>query len=527
SLVCFRRLSKRLEQIINMVLLTVALLGIALTLLYNYYVNTYTYWQRRGVPYEKPLPLLGNMKGVGTKIHFRDVYLRYYKHYKGKTPFAGMFMFLKRVAFIIDLDLVKQVLIKDFKVFQDRGVFNNVRDEPLTGHLFSLEGEEWKAMRHKLTPVFTSGKMKHMFSVVVEVGHHLTSTMGKYAKAAVADDGDVEVKELCARFTTDVIGTCAFGLECNSLADANAEFRAKGRSIFEKARHPRLLQAFIFTNAKLARKLRFKALPDDISKFFMDAVTSTVDHRLKNGIKRNDFLDQLIELRAENEEAARAGKGIDLSKGLTIEQMAAQAFVFFIAGFETSSSTMAFCLYELAQQQDVQQHLREEIETVLKELSDGEITYDAINKIPYLDQVISETLRKHSIVSHLMRQAGEDYKVPGTKLVIEKGTTLLIPIYAIHRDPEIYPDPERFDPTRFEPEAIKARHQYAYLPFGEGPRNCIGERFGKMQTKIGLISLLRHFKFSVSKYTDVPLVLDPSSLPLSTKNGIHLKVERL
>ncbi|KAM8713413.1 hypothetical protein ACLKA7_013690 [Drosophila subpalustris] len=504
-----------------MVLLTFALLGVAVALFYNFYQYTYKYWERRGVPFEQPLPFVGNMKGIGSKYHFRDINQRLYDQFKGKAPFAGMFMFLKRVAFILDLDLVKQVLIKDFKSFQDRGVFNNVRDEPLTGHLFTLEGEEWRSMRHKLTPVFTSGKMKHMFGTVVEVGDHLTSTMGN----SVGEDGDVEIKELCARYTTDVIGTCAFGLECNSLADPNAEFRAKGRMLFEKPRHNQLVQAFIFTNAKLARKLRFKILNDDLNKFFMDAVRNTVDHRIKHGIKRNDFLDQLIELHAENEEAPGQGKGIDLSKGLTIEQMAAQAFVFFIAGFETSSSTMAFCLYELALQQDIQQRLRGEIETVLKEMP--KLTYEAIGQMTYLDQVLSETLRKHSIISNLLREANEDYKVPGTELIIEKGTTILIPVHNIHHDPEIYPEPARFDPSRFEPEAVKARHQYAYLPFGDGPRNCIGERFGKMQAKIGLISLLRHFKFGVSDRTEIPLILEKKNFPLSTKNGIHLKVERI
>ncbi|KAH8355093.1 hypothetical protein KR093_005415, partial [Drosophila rubida] len=511
----------------KMLLLTFALLGVALALFYNYYRNIFNYWEHRQVPFERPLPIFGNMKGLGSKYHFRDINGRLYKKFKGTAPFAGMFMFFKRVAFIIDLDLVKQVLIKDFKNFQDRGVFNNVRDEPLTGHLFTLEGEEWRAMRHKLTPVFTSGKMKHMFGSVVEVGDRLASTMGNYAAAAAADGGDVEIKELCARFTTDVIGTCAFGLECNSLADPNAEFRAKGRMLFEKPRHKQFIQGFIFTNANLARKMRLKAFPDELHDFFLNAVRSTVDHRLKNGIKRNDFLDQLIQLRAENQEEARQGKGIDLSKGLTIEQMAAQSFVFFIAGFETSSSTMAFCLYELALQQDIQQRLREEIETVLKEVSDGEITYDAIAQMTYLEQVLAETLRKHSILSHLLRVANQDYKVPGTELVIEKGTTLVIPVHNIHHDPEIYPDPERFDPTRFEPEAIKSRHQYAYLPFGDGPRNCIGERFGKMQAKIGLVSLLRRFKFGVSDRTEIPLILDTRGFPLATKNGIHLKVEKI
>lgn len=528
---------------------TIALLGVAIALVYQFYQNTFNYWKYRGVPYEKPIPIFGNMRGIGSKYHFRDINQRIYDKFKGKTPLAGMYMFFKRVAFITDLDLIKQILIKDFKSFQDRGVFNNARDEPLTGHLFALEGEEWRSMRHKLTPVFTSGKMKHMFGVVVEVGHQLEKTMDASVKAAAVDGGDVEIKELCARYTTDVIGTCAFGLECNSLVDPNAEFRTKGRMLFDKPRHNQLLQSFIFTNPNLAKKLRLKVFPDELSDFFMKAVRSTIDYRQTNGIKRNDFLDLLIDLRAENEEAEQQGKGIDLSKGLTIEQMAAQCFVFFIAGFETSSSTMGFCLYELALQPDIQQRLRNEIETVTKEVSHGEVTYDAITQMTYLEQVLSgrnsltpslfmpnliitivfhtETLRKHPILAQLLRQANEDFKVPGTEMVIEKGTTLLIPVHSIHRDPEYYPEPERFDPSRFEPEAIKQRNPYAFLAFGDGPRNCIGERFGKMQAKIGIVSLLRSFKFSVSHRTEIPLLLNNRNFPLGPKNGIHLKVERI
>lgn len=370
-----------------MTLLTITLLGVAVALVYHFYQSIYTYWARQGVPHEAPVPILGNMKGVGTKYHSREIFQRIYNQFKEKGPIAGYYLFFQRVAMILDLDLVKQVLIKDFKTFQDRGVFNNVRDEPLTGHLFSLEGEEWRAMRHKLTPVFSSGKMKHMFGVIAEVSERLV----KAVESAVAstDGDDIEIKEFCARFTTDVIGTCAFGIECNSLEDPNAEFRAKGRDIFSKPRHNQLLQLFILTNPKISKKLRLKAVTDDVHSFFLNAVRSTVDYRKKNNIKRNDFLDQLIQLRAENEEEARKGGGIDLSKGLTIEQMAAQAFVFFIAGFETSSSTMGFCLYELALQQDVQQRLRDEIETVLNEVSNGEVTYDAINQMTYLEQVLS------------------------------------------------------------------------------------------------------------------------------------------
>lgn len=126
-----------------------------------------------------------------------------------------------------------------------------------------------------------------------------------------------------------------------------------------------------------------------------------------------------------------------------------------------------------------------------------------------------------------MRQATEDYKVPNSPFVIEKGMGISIPVYSIHHDHEIYPDPERFDPSRFEPEAIKARHPYAYLPFGDGPRNCIGDRFGKMQAKLGLVVLIRNFKFGVSSQTEIPLKINNRINLVNPLNGIHVKVERI
>uniref|UniRef100_T1GHM3 Cytochrome P450 n=1 Tax=Megaselia scalaris TaxID=36166 RepID=T1GHM3_MEGSC len=109
-----------------------------------------------------------------------------------------------------------------------------------------------------------------------------------------------------------------------------------------------------------------------------------------------------------------------------------------------------------------------------------------------------QTLRKHSVLSFLIRKSVDDYIVPQTKSLIKKGTFIIIPVDAIHHDQDIYPDPEVFDPERFTPEAINSRPSCSYLAFGEGPRNCIGLRFGKMEIRAGLVSLLRKFKFSIS-----------------------------
>lgn len=136
-------------------------------------------------------------------------------------------------------------------------------------------------------------------------------------------------------------------------------------------------------------------------------------------------------------------------------------------------------------------------------------------------------MRKYPPVDNLIRIASNDYKIPNTQLVIEKDTLVLIPAYAIHYDADIYSDPEAFNPERFSDEQKKNLHPMAHLPFGEGPRNCVGLRFGLMQTKIGLIELLTNFKFSPSPKTTIPMEFTPSAPLLAPINDMWLQVDKL
>jgi cytochrome P450 family 6 len=187
------------------------------------------------------------------------------------------------------------------------------------------------------------------------------------------------------------------------------------------------------------------------------------------------------------------------------DDLVAQSYAFLLAGFETSATTMAFALYELALHTAIQQRLRTEITAVLEE-HNQQVTYEAIQEMPYLEKVIfgechghcrslqdcvqqsqtftafvcvTETLRKYPIVPFLDRKCNFDYELPvssdNVKVTLPAGTGAYAPIYAIHHDPQYYPDPETFDPERFTEENIKKRHQFCYLPFGEGPRICLGE----------------------------------------------------
>lgn len=499
------------------------LLAAAVATLYLKLRHHYSYWARRDVPHEAPKFFVGNMSGVGTLYHWKDINERLYKRFKGQSSIIGVYTFLQRAAYIIDPDLIKAILVKDFNCFTDRGLFHNVRDDPLTGNLLFLDGEQWRVLRHKLSPAFTTGKIRFMFPTLVTVGERLIGACQRIMNIGES----VELKELCARYTTDVIGEVAFGIECNSLKDPNAIFRRMGRDIVEKPRHSLFVQAFMFTDPKLARQLRLKNFPDDVAEFFMGVVRETTTFRETHGVSRNDFMDMMLELKAQRDRLGNADiREDDLTNGLNIEQVAAQAMVFYLAGFETSSTVMSFCIYELALQPDLQEKLRAEIFAVL-EKTNGQVTYEAIKEMVYLKKVIAETLRKHPVIPHLVRLTTEEYCIPNTDIVLERGMRIFIPIDAIHHDPEIFPEPEKFDPERFTPEAIEKRHPFAYLPFGEGPRNCIGMRFGELQTSIGVIQLLRNFRFKPSVRTKVPMVYAKKSFLIAAEGGIHLAVEKL
>lgn len=237
-----------------------------------------------------------------------------------------------------------------------------------------MDGERWKNLRAKLTPTFTSGKMKFMFPTVVEIGERFRD----HLLEVVQQHNEIEMKDLCSRFTTDIIGTCAFGIECNSLKDPNAEFREYGRKITSAPRHGQLFITLLHEFKNVGRKLHVKRVRDDVSDFFLKVVRDTVEYREKNNVSRNDFMDILINLK--NEETNDKEK-------ITLNEIAAQMFVFFLAGFETSSVTLAFCLYELSLNPEIQTKARKVIREAFQK-HNGQFTYEMMMDMPYIDQLL-------------------------------------------------------------------------------------------------------------------------------------------
>lgn len=262
--------------------------------------------------------------------------------------------------------------------------------------MFALRGHNWKLLRNKISPTFTSGKMKMMFHTLEAVGRELESCLDSLCDTKKP----VDVKDLFARFTTDIIGSCVFGLECNSLKNPKTEFRIYGDQFIKSSLSNALIIVAGFVMPSILKFFKIRTTDKESTDFFVNVLEKNIKYREENNIHRKDFMDLFIRLK-NNENITDDALVVDSmftenssNDGVTFLQLAAQAFVFFIAGYETSSTTSAVCLTELARNQEVQDKLRKEINDVLKK-HNNELTYEAMMDMKYLDQVLNGKTNKN------------------------------------------------------------------------------------------------------------------------------------
>lgn len=361
---------------LNGVLVTVLC---SIALIYYFLRKRYNYWAERNVPFVKPTLLLGNTWGLGTKKTNGELMMDHYKELKGKDVVGGIFFWTRPVLLAMDLDVLKHIFVKDFTNFTNRGFYVNKKADPMTANLFFMENHDWRDMRTKLSPTFSSGKMKYMYQVMANVAVQLTDHLKPFAER----NETIEMKDVVSRFTTDIIGSSAFGLECNSLKDPNTEFRKKGDQVF-KLTPLTMVRGFVLNMfPMIGRVFGIPFFDTDVSNFFKGVLKDTVDYREANNVKRNDFLSLLLQIK-NNQKLDDDNR---ILGPLSFDELAAQVFLFFIAGFETSASTMTWALYELAMNQDIQDKAREHIKAVLEEHK-GELDYDCAMSMTYIDQIL-------------------------------------------------------------------------------------------------------------------------------------------
>ncbi|GBP95421.1 Cytochrome P450 6B2 [Eumeta japonica] len=505
-----RQCASSAQKYVNMNYYVVSVFLIIAYTIYFWLKKKYSYWSDKGVPGPSPLPAVGNFGEVfAQKKSPGQLVAHFYRQYPD-AKYIGVYQGTRPILILRDPELVKHVMIKDFSHFQDRGV--SLSNGEIEKNLFALEGNAWRVLRHRLTPIFTTGKLKTMVPLILKSMDKLLD----YTDKIVEKNVDHEIRSLASKYTLDAIGSCAFGVEMDAFSEEENVYRKVANRIFTIDLETRVYQFINALFPGIIKKLGLKLKRGNLHEFFLIMVNQILKERMGKPKIRKDFMDFMIELK---EEGHITRKGDDSTAELDITDviMAAQAFVFYAAGFETSSATMSFLIHEISHNYDIQDRLYKEISTAINK--HGGITYEALNDMPYLEMVLDETLRKYPVVGVLLRKCGAEYRLPDTKIILRKGDLVMISAYGLHYDPKYYPNPEEFNPERFSPENKSKLPSCVYLPFGDGPRNCIGMRFAKVQSMIGIAGFLNKFKVETSPKAKKVLEIDPKSITLMSKDG--------
>lgn len=195
---------------------------------YLYVKNAFLYWKRRKIPYLEPSFPFGNFKKLYMQqSSMGDLFKEFYD--STSEPVIGTFSTTRPALVVRDPKIVQDILIRNFSSFYHRGMSGNEEFDPMANNMLLQNGEKWKRSRSKLSPAFTTNKIKGMFEVIMNCGNSLEKYVDRYAKS----NETLEIRDLFARFATNVIASVSFGIEVDSIENPNAEFRQYGKRIFD------------------------------------------------------------------------------------------------------------------------------------------------------------------------------------------------------------------------------------------------------------------------------------------------------
>ncbi|GAB1867046.1 Probable cytochrome P450 6a13 [Camponotus japonicus] len=495
-----------------MAIVLVSLILIVLGILYFYLTKNYNYWQKRKIPCpDGVLPGVGHFWDLITmKASFSECCLKIYNANRSHSM-VGMYNFTSPTLMILEPELVKTVMQTNFVNFHENGFkIDSDLDPLLANNPFFTYGEKWITGRKRLTYAFSSMRLKILLESVKQVCEQFENFLDK--KLSKVGKIELELKDLFARFTSQVVSSAGFGVDGLSFDEEkkHESFYAMGKSFLEPSGWNNFIFTLVFFLPLLGKIFRMPFLPKKVDHYFRTIITNVMEQRRTEDKPRNDFLQLMADLERTE------GNKID------INVLTSHATSFFIDGYETSSTVLSFVGFQLANNPDVQAKLREEVISVLNKY-EGVITYDALKDMTYMDQVISESQRIIPALGFLTKICTEETELRGSDGIachIERGMQILIPVNGLQADPRYWEHPEVFDPDRFGPDRKHSIERFAFLPFGEGPRICVGMRMAQLQMKACLATFLRKYSIELSPKTRVPLELAASAFLTSAKDGL-------
>ncbi|XP_048082759.1 cytochrome P450 4F2-like [Ursus arctos] len=415
-------------------------------------------------------------------------------------------------------DMVRSVTSASAAIVPKDMVFYDFLKPWLGDGLLLSAGDKWSSHRHMLTPAFHFNILKpyvKIFNGSVNIMH------AKWKRLVSEGSTHLDMFEHISLMTLDSLQKCVFSFDSNC-QEKPSEYIAAilDLSALVAKRHQQILvhmdflyyltpdgQRFRracrlvhnFTDAVIQERRR--TLPDQGVDDFLQAKAKT---------KTLDFIDVLLLTKDEDR------------KQLSDEDIRAEADTFMFEGHDTTASGLSWALYNLAKHPEYQERCRQEVLELLRDREPQEIEWDDLAQLPFLTMCIKESLRLHPPVTVISRCCTQDIVLPDGR-VIPKGVICLISIFGTHHNPSVWPDPEVYNPFRFDPENIKERSPLAFIPFSAGPRNCIGQTFAMTEMKVVLALTLLRFRV-------LPDEEEPRRKPeliLRAEGGLWLRVEPL
>jgi len=405
-----------------------------------------------------------------------------------------------------DPDLIKQIMIKNFDSFQGHSF---VVKEQKHRSLDLTSGHEWSVLRKGLSPIFSSGKIKAMLSML---GGSVDNMMD-FLDKRVEEDPVIDMKPVFQKMGMDVIGKVCFGLELNCFNNTNERLLQISKEFVTEITQVRDWKTNLMMNMYmgLAGIEKYVNVMPSQTEELWQFVRKVEERRKSDNTHYGDFIDKLAELK----EQIKEGK----MSVVTEDQITMQGVIFLLAGHETTANTLGSLCYHLVKNAQAYENLRMEVDAILDKF-DGRVDHETIADMPFLEGCLKETLRLCPPVMRNDRHCNKEFTYNG--VTIPADVNVFFPVAAIHLNPEYWPEPYAFKPERFFKENADKIVPCSWIPFGAGPRACIGERFSMVEMKIAIVRLLERFDLQITDKTRFHVMKGEMDLLNYTDMFIHL-----
>ncbi|KAH8321229.1 hypothetical protein KR059_004169 [Drosophila kikkawai] len=469
--------------------------------------HIYSHWRRRGFPSEKA-GISWSFLHQAYRREFRHVEAICEAYQSGRERLLGIYCFFRPVLLVRSVELAQTILQ------QSNGHFNELKWDYVKGYRrFNL--------LEKLAPMFGSKRLNEMFGQVQKVGDHLVQHLMdlEQAQGGVLE---MDLQQILRVYSINIIGNLIYGLDINNFEQKDHIFT----SYLKQSQIP----IKSFTLGRLPQKSSF-------TYRLRDLIKQSVELREDHGLIRKDILQLLVRFRNGNELSGdkwQLEMNNDQEKFVSIKRLAKVAEDLLKISLDAVASTITLTLFEILQEPLIVEKLQAEI----KELSieNGQLKFEQLEGLKYMDMCLKETVRKYPPLPIIERVCRKRYSLPNSKYTIDEGKTLMIPLLAIHRDEKYFSEPLKYKPIRFLhsskmednldqcPEKSK---NHAFIGFGMGGAQCVGQNFAKLVIKVALIKLLHNFHLELDANLAEAMEVTHQPAPfIHTKDGLKVRLKR-